>query len=303
VYSLKNDSTLANMILDNIGDTGQIKRKVYQRRLPENPNKDYYYILRETGNLEPVLIEYGFIDNKNDAKKLKENITDYAEAVVKAITEYIGVEYTPPMKNNYIVKENDTLYSIAKKNNLTVDELKKINNLNSDNIYKGQLLKIISYDEPEYIDTEIYIVEKGDTLYSIAQSNNISVEDLKKLNNLKSNDLYIGNQIVIPKQSNEENIYDIYTVKSGDSLWKIANLYDINIKDLININNLSDLNLKINQELLVPKIMNNQNTYIVKKGDTLWSIAKKYNMTIEELKKLNNLETNLLSVNQELIIK
>ena len=207
------------------------------------------------------------------------------------------------MKNNYIVKENDTLYSIAKKNNLTVDELKKINNLNSDNIYKGQLLKIISYDEPEYIDTEIYIVEKGDTLYSIAQSNNISVEDLKKLNNLKSNDLYIGNQIVIPKQSNEENIYDIYTVKSGDSLWKIANLYDINIKDLININNLSDLNLKINQELLVPKIMNNQNTYIVKKGDTLWSIAKKYNMTIEELKKLNNLETNLLSVNQELIIK
>ena len=47
VYSLKNSPTFANLVLDNIGDAGQIKRKAYQRRLPENPNKDYYYVLRE----------------------------------------------------------------------------------------------------------------------------------------------------------------------------------------------------------------------------------------------------------------
>ena len=86
VYSLKNNSTLADLILDNIGNSGQIKRKTYQRRLPENPNKDYYYILRETGNVEPVLIEYGFIDNSQDANKLNNYLDNYAEGVVKAIT-------------------------------------------------------------------------------------------------------------------------------------------------------------------------------------------------------------------------
>ena len=59
------------MALDYIGEAGQIKRKAYQRRLPENPSLDYYYIIRDTGNAESILIEYGFIDNKNDANKLE----------------------------------------------------------------------------------------------------------------------------------------------------------------------------------------------------------------------------------------
>ena len=71
VYALRNDSTLADITHQNIGEVGQIKRKVYQRRLPENPNLDYYYILRESGqNTEPILIEYGFIDNIKDQNKL-----------------------------------------------------------------------------------------------------------------------------------------------------------------------------------------------------------------------------------------
>ena len=93
VYSLKNNSILADLILENIGEKGQIKRKIYQRRLPENPNQDYYYILRETNTDEPVLVEYGFIDNTNDSKKLKSNLLDYVEGVVKALAEYIGYNY------------------------------------------------------------------------------------------------------------------------------------------------------------------------------------------------------------------
>ena len=130
VYSLKNNDTLANLILNKIGEKGQIKRKVYQRRLPENPNKDYYYILRETGNTEPVLIEYGFIDNINDSKKLKDSILDYAEGVVEAIAIYTGNNYMPNQKENtYIVKEGDTLYSIGRRFNTSVEKLKEINNL------------------------------------------------------------------------------------------------------------------------------------------------------------------------------
>ena len=147
VYSLKNNSTLADLALNYIGEKGQIKRKTYQRRLPENPNKDYYYILRETGNTEPILVEYGFIDNKKDAEKLENNLLDYVEGVVKAIAEYTGYQYLPPndTSNNeyYIVKKGDTLYSISKQFNIPVETIKKINNLETNTINIGQ--KIYAY--------------------------------------------------------------------------------------------------------------------------------------------------------------
>ena len=244
VYSLRNNSDLANLVLDKIGEKGQLKRKVYQRRLPENPNLDYYYILRETGNTEPLLIEYGFIDNKNDSNKLKNNLLDYVEGVVEAIALYLGYPYEEEASNEYIVKKGDTLYSLSKRFNIPIDELKRINNLTSDILTIGQVLKL-----NEDINT---------------------------------------------------NDYDTYIVKKGDSLYAIARKYNIPVNELIEINKLSNLTLQIGQELLVPKI--DKEIYIVKSGDTLWSIAKKYNISVDELKEKNNLTSNLLSVGQELII-
>ena len=316
VYSLKNDSTLAQSVLNNIGEAGQIKRKVYQRRLPENPNKDYYYILRETGNLEPILIEYGFIDNINDASKLKNNLEDYAEAVVKAVAEYAGYDYVKPgeiidiNKEIYIVKRGDTLYSIARDNNISVAELKKINNITNNTIYIGQELYLknkILEEEPNEND-DIYVVKKGDTLYSISKKLNISIDTLKALNKLNTNEIYVGQQLILSNDKNSEE-YDVYTVKKGDSLWSISQKYDISVKELIELNNLNNLTLQINQKLKVPKIItiepeeNDTEIYIVEKNDTLWSISRKFNISVNELKELNNLTSNLLSIGQQLKIK
>ena len=86
-------------------------------------------------------------------------------------------------------------------------------------------------------------------------------------------------------------------------------MYNIKVNDLIKLNNLNDLTLQINQQLKVPKINNNEppinNTeiYIVQKGDTLWSISRKFNISVNELKQLNNLTNNLLSIGQQLKIK
>lgn len=300
VYSLKNNSFFSDLILNNIEKRGQIKRKSYQRRLPENPNLDYYYILRETNSNEPVLVEYGFIDNKKDATKLNNNIEEYAEAVVEAITEYLGYPYEiNNSKDEYIVKKGDTLYSISKKYNISIDELKKINSLIDNTLSIGQIIKL------KYISNNpIYIVQKGDTLYSIAKNNNIPIEELIKTNNLNNPNLYIGQELYIPskeEQSTSEE-YDIYTVKKGDSLWKISREYDITIPELTEINNLIDLKLQVDQKLLVPKKEINNNTYIVQKGDSLWSIAKRYNLTVDELKEKNNLTSNLLTIGQELIV-
>ena len=316
VYSLKNDSTLAQSVLNNIGEAGQIKRKIYQRRLPENPNKDYYYILRETGNLEPILIEYGFIDNINDASKLKNNLEDYAEAVVKAVTEYAGYNYVKPgeiidiNKEIYIVKRGDTLYSIARDNNISVAELKKINNITNNTIYIGQELYLknkIVEEEPSEND-DIYVVKKGDTLYSISKKLNISINTLKALNKLNTNEIYVGQQLILSNDKNTEE-YDVYTVKKGDSLWSISQKYNISVKELIELNNLNNLTLQINQKLKVPKTIiiepeeNDTEIYIVEKNDTLWSISRKFNISVNELKELNNLTSNLLSIGQELKIK
>ena len=316
VYSLKNDSTLAQSVLNNIGEAGQIKRKVYQRRLPENPNKDYYYILRETGNLEPILIEYGFIDNINDASKLKNNLEDYAEAVVKAVTEYAGYNYVKPgeiidiNKEIYIVKRGDTLYSIARDNNISVAELKNINNITNNTIYVGQELYLknkIVEEEPN-VNDDIYVVKKGDTLYSISKKLNISIDTLKALNKLNTNEIYVGQQLILSNDKNSEE-YDVYTVKKGDSLWSISQKYNISVKELIELNNLNNLTLQINQKLKVPKTIiidpeeNDTEIYIVEKNDTLWSISRKFNISVNELKELNNLTSNLLSIGQELKIK
>ena len=309
IYALRNKDTLAKRILENIGATGQTTRKYYQRRLPSDTSKDYYFIHRNTGNLEPLIVEYGFIDNTKDVEFLKENYEELAESVISAVANYIGVPYTPPeglITNTYAVQKGDTLYSIANKLGTTVSELKKENNLTSNTLQIGEVLRIPTkeiYEEEE----NIYIVKKGDSLYSIANKYNTTVEELKRINNLTSNILSIGQVLKLPsdKANNvekEENTIS-YTVQKGDSLYSIARKYDTTIDRIKDLNNLTTNLLSIGQVLLIPTDTNLETTYTVKKGDSLYSIAKKYNTTVDRLKQLNNLTSNLLSIGQILIVR
>ena len=315
VYALRNDSTLADITLQNIGEVGQLKRKVYQRRLPENPNLDYYYILRESGqNTEPILIEYGFIDNIKDQNKLLNYLDDYAEAVVKSIAEYTNTPYLEPnTSEQYTVQRGDTLYSISQKFNIPVNKLKEINNLNTNTILPGQILIIKETETPPQPTT--YKVQKGDTLYSISQKFNTTVDEIKRLNNITSNNIYINQELYIPTSTSspstplpippidddENEEYSEYIVQKGDSLWKISRDYNITVKELIELNNLATTTLQIGDKLLVP-INKTEKIYTVQRGDTLWSIAKENNITVNELKEKNNLTTNLLSIGQTIII-
>ena len=112
------------MVLNELEKEGQVIRKAYQRRLPSDTSKDYYFIQRETGITEPITVEYGFLDNAKDAAKLKDNYIKYAQAVARAIIKYVGSD-----SNTYKVVAGDTLWSIARKFNTTVNEIKELNNL------------------------------------------------------------------------------------------------------------------------------------------------------------------------------
>ena len=167
IYALRNPDTLSRNILNNIGATGQTTRRVYQRRLPSNPTKDYYFIHRNTGITEPIIVEYGFIDNVKDINFLDNNYQKLAEAVISAVANYIGIPYTSPegeVSNTYMVQRGDSLYAIARKLGTTVGELKRINNLTSDTLKVGQILQIPS-EEVYEDEANLYTVQRGDTTF------------------------------------------------------------------------------------------------------------------------------------------
>lgn len=320
VYALRNSDTLAKNILEGIGSEGQLMRKYYQRRLPENPMKDYYYIQRLTGDAETLLVEYGFIDNQADARKLQNNIEDYVEGALKAIVEYAGYEYKEPSSGDdnsdyYTVKRGDSLWSIANKYNTTVAELVETNNLGSNTLQIGQVLRIPRKSTTPNANTTIYVVKRGDSLWKIANDYGVTVDALKELNNLTTNGLQIGQQLIVPAQASDTPANEIvYTVKKGDSLWTIAQQYNTTISALKTRNNLTSNVLSIGQQLIIPSSTqtpsndsNNtqpaEKTYVVQRGDSLWLIASKNNTTVDELKRLNNLTSNVLQIGQILRIQ
>lgn len=303
IYALRNSDKLASSILNELEKSGQVVRKYYQRRLPSNSSKDYYYIIRNTPNNETLIVEYGFLDNEADAKRLKSNYKKYAEAVVRAVTLYGGYKYVPVSGSNYyVVKKGDSLWSIARANGLTVDELKSLNNLSSNVLYVGDTLLISSADSTgDDGNDNYYVVKSGDTLWSIARKYNLSVNELKALNNLSSNVLSVGQRLIVGKESSND-----YVVSAGDTLWAIARKFNVSVDDIKTLNNLSSNNLSIGMTLKIPLYSNKQNeetnVYVVKSGDSLWSIARMFNSTVDEIKSLNSLKSNVLRIGQRLVV-
>ena len=292
IYALRNSSTLAQNILEEIGSEGQIMRKYYQRRLPEDPSKDYYYIIRETSPMQSLLVEYGFIDNANDRVKLQNDLLNYVEAVVRAIAEYAGVPYTPPEgsgTNFYTVKKGDSLWSIANRFGVTVQELRDANNLTTDLLSVGQVLRIPGNNgnnDNNIGGSTTYTVQKGDSLWSIASRYGISVNDLRRANNLTSDVLSIGQVLIIPgagndnEDNNQTQPSTTYTVVKGDSLWKIANQFGVTVQQIRDANNLVTDTLSVGQVLTIPGVSGENNNqgdnngavfyYTVEKGDTIF---------------------------------
>ncbi len=308
IYALRNSDALSKRIATELENNGRDVRKYYQRRYPSDSSKDYYFIHRNTGNTEAIIVEYGFLDNSTDAELLKKYWEDYAEAVVKAIAGYIGVPYSftgeSANENYYIVKKGDSLWSIANKFGLTVEKLKDMNNLASNIISVGQ--RLLVKDTSSSSDVGVYYtVKSGDTLYGIAKQYGLTVDELKKMNNLTSNNLTINQKLLVSGtgDNSSNSDYDTYIVKSGDSLWSIASKYGTTVDNLKDINNLNSDLLSIGQKLLLPKSSSGSSkTYVVKAGDTLYQIARKYGTTVTDIINLNDIKTTNLSIGQELLI-
>ena len=171
---------------------------------------------------------------------------------------------------------------------------------------------------PSY-KVENYTVQRGDTLYSIASQSKISLAELASLNNMATNKgLQAGQTLKVPAGS---NVPDTYTVQSGDSLTAISSKYNLEIDYIANVNGISrNTNLRVGQKLKLtgdePKATTKSSSkvetttskkpdvYVVQSGDTLSSVARKFDLQLAELAELNDLGTNTgLRVGQRLKIE
>lgn len=290
---LKNNyKTLAEAVIKAVADYANVPYVA-----PEGTNLNVYTVQKGDSLYS---IAQKFNTTVDELKQLN-NLTSNT----LSIGQYLQLPTKQETKQEYVVKAGDSLYSIAVKYNTTVSELRRLNNLTSDILQIGQVLVVSEIpSEDVNIPTSTYTVQKGDSLYSIANRYNTTVDELKKLNNLSNNLLSIGQVLKLPTEEEITISEESYIVQAGDSLYSIARNFDTTVNELIQLNNLPNTNLSIGQVLKLPSSTESTQTiYTVKKGDSLYSIARNFNTTVDELKRLNNLTNNLLNIGQILIIK
>ncbi len=207
------------------------------------PIDSNYYTVKSGDSLWSISKKFGVsVSELKEANNLSSNLLSIGQNLI------IPGKVPEKESDEYVVQKGDTLYSIARKFNTTVDNLKSLNNITTDSLAIGQILKIPG---EENIKVNTYTVKKGDNLYSIARTYGTTVDKLKDINNLTSNNLSIGQVLKLPSgDTTKDNV--VYTVQKGDSLYSIAREYGTTVDALKKINNITSNTLSIGQKLLLP---------------------------------------------------
>ncbi len=246
---------------------------------------------------------------------------------------------------NYLVQPGDTLYSIARRSGMSLNSLLTLNGLSQSSvIYPGQSLSISQSDsrvatKSSYTAKPIasgvstsgtYTVQAGDTLYGIARRSGMSLNTLLSLNGLSQSSVIrpgqtlklsgasnatVASPVSYKSTASSTSTSGTYTVKAGDTLYRIAYNHGISLTSLLSINGLSETStIRPGQQLVVSgaaktttttsaktvSYSTGASTHTVKAGDTLFRIAKNNGLTLSELKALNGLTSNNIRVGQVL---
>lgn len=250
----------------------------------------------------------------------------------EATSSVVRTNTTVTSGGHYTVQAGDTLYSIARRNGMNLSSLLSLNGLSqSSTIYPGQRLTLSQFEgtsagyRPTASSTSStgnYTIQAGDTLYSISRRFGMSLSTLLVNNGLSASSLIRPGQTISVSGSSSANVQSQsvsytstsgsgnYTVKAGDTLYRIAYNHGISLTKLLSLNGLSaNSTIRPGQHLVVSGSSSTvktsyasrgASTHTVQSGEGLWRIARNYGLTLEELKALNGLSSNVIRVGQVL---
>ncbi len=180
--------------------------------------------------------------------------------------------------STHVVQSGETLFSIARMYDLSVGDLRRWNDLDSDNLRTGQILNIAP---PQTDDQIVHTVQSGETLFSISRTYGVTIAEIQQWNNLQDTNLSTGMDLLIhpPDDTAQAELPEVpdradleqeeqrqsivrrggdtalntfYVVRSGDSLYRIASMHGLSVDELMALNDLQSDMLRVGQQLVVP---------------------------------------------------
>lgn len=308
------------------------KLKIYSNVTPNDVGTGHLYKIKKGDSLIEIADQFNVtVDELRKWNRITGNSIKAGDEIV--IKDMDTRPTTDPKYRNvsssdlHTVKRGDSLSEIAEMYNASVDDIKNWNNITGTKIKAGDKLIVrgnrsttSSNTNTSNNNAKYHTIKSGESLSEIAEEYSISVSELKSWNSISGTKIKAGDKLVIKKTNTVESTstnttnskYTYYKVRYGDSLSEIAEKYNVSITDLQSWNGISGTKIKVGQNLIVSgkkrTVTTTSNTsgskhHIVKRGESLDVISKKYGVTVEELKRLNNLRNNKILVNQKLIIK
>lgn len=323
-----NELRLWNHLTSDVLQVGQVLKiipgTVAEPEVPVNPDPDDHsgevtsYLVKAGDTLWNIANRFGV--TVNNLRLWNHLTTDFLLIgqelkLIATTTPTDPAEPTDPDDQSgdvttYVIKAGDTLWGIASRYGVSVNNLRLWNHLTTDILSIGQELKLIATTTPPPVNPEQpmtnYIVQSGDSLWSIGNRFGVTVNQLKTWNSLTTNFLSVGQQLKLTAPTTPPPATDTttYTVRSGDNLWSIGNRYGVTVNQLKTWNSLTSNHLSIGMRLKVAGEATptppSTTMYTVKSGDTLWSIGTRYGVTVNQLKQWNSLTSNFLSIGQRL---
>ncbi|OOV16313.1 LysM peptidoglycan-binding domain-containing protein [Flavobacterium sp. LM4] len=218
------------------------------------------------------------------------------------------------------IQKGETAYFIAQKYKVSIDEIYKLNPESQNGIKDNQIIKIPVHTAQKQNSNRqiIHIVAQKETLFGLSKQYNVSVEALQNANPILINGLQVGQELVIPQNTSKtENITSskaTHLVVAKESLFSIARQYNVSVQDLESLNKgLLQNGLQIGQTIAIPnkrktldgrvRVINQETIFhVVEAKETKFSIAKKYNISIDQLESQNPEIVNGLIVGNKLAI-